>query len=73
MFICAFCSKSTRLGEPMTRIVVRSEPIEYPERPEAYPPRSLGGKRHTDPGGVGTRIIEERPACPRCATLRVQA
>lgn len=72
MFICAFCHKSSRHGESMRRVVTASEPIEYPIREGAYPPRGEEIKRRPDNGGVGTRIMQEKPMCPRCTEAAIR-
>jgi hypothetical protein len=72
MYRCQVCGRVVPAGTPAQRLVVRTRAVRHPVRSKAnHVVRMVNGKRkvtHTDdPGGVGSAIVAECLACPRCA------
>jgi hypothetical protein len=70
VFTCEVCGALVPPGTPSTRVVIESRPKTYPRREHAM--RKPGRARDrdewkADPGGVGSEIVAEATACPRCA------
>ena len=67
MFICGFCKEQTPRGASMRRFVVETRTKVYPAREAANKFRE---QLIDDPGGTGSEIVRELPACSRCAYER---
>lgn len=76
MYRCDVCQQVVPPGIRARRRVVETVTHTHPVRPKALtaPPdpqrrRSQRARRHlvTDIGGVGSQIVREVNACPRCA------
>jgi hypothetical protein len=75
VFKCELCGKIVPRNVPAQRIVLKTRPASYPERPKANRVKKDGpgvteidGKFYKkDPGGTGCEIVREALVCPSCA------
>jgi hypothetical protein len=61
MIKCGVCGEFTEKGEPTGRKVLKRRNVRHPYRSNAH------GNGFDDPGGLGTQIVKEVPACEKCA------
>lgn len=64
MYRCGKCGESTKAGESIRRVVVKTRQKDYPAR--AYRLRGKFAREVHDPGGFGHEAVRELAVCGRC-------
>lgn len=64
MYRCQMCGQSTKPGDPIRRVVMKTREKDYQPRKYKLPGKNKMEVR--DPGGCGREIVKELAVCGVC-------